>query len=873
MAGIWARLGLVAAARGLRVVYTDSLEGEIHGTVDPGAGAAADDLFSARKVGGGLATGDLRPGPGRLAPHGRLAQQILDRLAEVVARNLQAGDDLAVPLLVAPDKDLQERDWESSLYTQFKEAGLDIDIFRDASGPFVIRRRTQGPMELAVYRGHGQPVDVESFRSATVQPRLVDELEWTSSRGLASRAEILIVPSEELPRVTERIHLLSADERPLLTIGMGEGAMRYARRIEVPGGSAVLGLEGRNRPEAASKVIADLAAGRSLHQAVQGVPRRSALLVSGAGLLDARMAPLDFGIGTRSATVSDPPPRSIDLAISLAGTVSPPYLRFGTVLAGGERYCVHLRIGERYAQSLLREAPEPIENLLPPSTEGWDLHVALFTLDFAVEDDTVRPLHLPGTGCSDDEVVFEVVAPPVEASRVAQLRIVVLFRNNPVQSFLVRSLVVPSGSQPDGLRRDGVHATLEASRRDAIDDLDDLPARDVFIGANLDPATGSHTLMVAGEDGKATLPYTVEQAKALIAAFRTELQEAYGDPDHPNYPRAEPGELENGFKGTIRRLAFASQDLRWSLAFQDQSFLPVLNRLRASQGRVIHITRYEPSFALPWVALYDWDLPTDIANAEVCDGKSACRHFPPPPIGTAADALCVRGFWGYRHVIEERIGEAPSETRPVRARPATADEIVVSVDKLGTTARKLLESISDATGFEGMQAFSGSEVDLLEAMWSSDRVTRLAVLIGHFQATPAVSEKPEYFRPYLELGLPQFRLPEWRIAEMRQKHEGPVPPGLVVFVLGCSTVTDDLTRLFDFVQSFLNVGAGPVVATASAVSVGLACDFAQKVCHAMLAENEPLGEAVRQWRCRLLGSGNPLAFSFIAYGDASVNYS
>src|SRR4029453_11903996 len=128
-------------------------------------------------------------------------------------------------------------------------------------------------------------------------------------------------------------------------------------------------------------------------------------------------------------------------------------------------------------------------------------------------------------------------------------------------------------------------------------------------------------------------------------------------------------------------------------------------------GETIQVVRRHPEFAFPLAVLYDWALPASadaIDKAPVCTGATGdgtpCRCD-----ARAATSVCVRGFWGVRHVIEEFVREQDAQDHVSDVAPAAGAPPGLC------TVRK-----------EGDDKFSGQMLVDLDAALGAGRCDRLA---------------------------------------------------------------------------------------------------------------------------------------------------
>ena len=88
----------------------------------------------------------------------------------------------------------------------------------------------------------------------------------------------------------------------------------------------------------------------------------------------------------------------------------------------------------------------------------------------------------------------------------------------------------------------------------------------------------------------------------------------------------------------------------------------------------------------------------------------------------------------------------------------------------------------------------------------------------------------------------------------------------LVILNGCSTAALEPRLALDLVNAFVrDACASGVIGTEVTIFPPLATAFADEFFAQFLDHDEPIGEAVRQSRLRLLSGGNPLGLVYIVY--------
>jgi hypothetical protein len=100
-----------------------------------------------------------------------------------------------------------------------------------------------------------------------------------------------------------------------------------------------------------------------------------------------------------------------------------------------------------------------------------------------------------------------------------------------------------------------------------------------------------------------------------------------------------------------------------------------------------------------------------------------------------------------------------------------------------------------------------------------------------------------------------------------------------VVLAACESAAASVASITSFLSAFADAGASAVVGTETTVFEGLACRFAKEIATALMeapstgdpGKRQTLGEAVLQFRRRLLQDFNPLGLVFTPYGDAGLH--
>lgn len=576
-------------------------------------------------------------------------------------------------------------------------------------------------------------------------------------------------------------------------------------------------------------------------------------------------------------------------------------------LLTGERYRARIHIGHRLPESLMMGDLPPVDPLLPDSNNGHRLEIAFFEKDFVALSPTVQPLFLPDIGGSDS-VFFEFRSP--QRVGVAEARIGVYYENHLLQSFLLTAnvttagetlppplkikLFVASGGAAGADTNDSekseerwietvtdkqVLARLVFTRTARFTNLEELGRREISIGLNSDAGGVNHTFTVK-VDGKArsfNVPEKILDQQTEI--FRKFLVSNLANGKKPLFP-TEPvrgDESKESFKAALRNLMKLGESLYDRLFSSLPEMQDKLRELANAEDETIQIIRHDNNYVFPWLALYDYQLPTPLAGATappVCLGyeenfdsatddgapTKKCSHKP------TDDIYCVYGLWGLRHQVEQLVdltGEPKDAT--TRIVPAGNSIVQLAVGTKDAYSSDLATKISRELG-TFFKEFDTSE-DLIDLMWNDTDRPAILIVLGHQQIQTVISEPDE---PRIVL-IPSKK---WLLARdimkrLKITQKWSQQPSTLVLLMACSAGATELSTLSNFVTALTSAGAGAVAGTECLVFSSMAARFAREVTIDMWNE-KTLGEAVKLFYRRLMTRGNPAAFAFNYLGDAGL---
>lgn len=549
------------------------------------------------------------------------------------------------------------------------------------------------------------------------------------------------------------------------------------------------------------------------------------------------------------AGLDEPQDRVVNLSVHRTGgrPVDPRsrvYIGAGTRLARLGSYELDVQIGGPIAGSLV-ENPQTIDRILPDTRTWLELDVVLYSLDQA--GPPVRDkLRLPPRGASEPRAL--ALALPASGEE-ATYRITLLHEQNLIQTYRLSLAVGETEAElPSAVNR----AVLEHSGTEWWSNLDQLRARDLSI--TLNDADGNHHIFVAGSEeqrsaalGSASITDTLETVRTLLERLH----------------REEIGASE----ALLELAAVGRYQIYQAVAGDDPQLSADLLRIRDRPG-TIQITRTEKNFVMPWAFAYDWPYePT----AEACFGGTPddpCLHT-----SSSTGIVCARGFWGFRHVIENLWspkGAAADRRNEVRTtgRAVGIDIGVPETDRPTATLNAIAEEL-----WSGQVGWFPPTSDVNERIFRPDR-PGVVLSIGHFDPSPTQGER-------IESATAARWLRERAIFDQYDKDQVRwADPASIVLLLGCGTGAVTPATATGFVATLTNVGAAACVVTECTVRTGLAAPMASHILGVLLGptpisppRQRTIGEAIREARQQLIMRSHdvrPLAFTLHGSADAHL---
>jgi hypothetical protein len=558
-------------------------------------------------------------------------------------------------------------------------------------------------------------------------------------------------------------------------------------------------------------------------------------------------------------------------------------------LRTGEAYFFWLEIGRPMAESM-----EVTPADIPPVPAKARLTVALFGfgdgLEIPREEDTGE-LEVEGDG--QVRVVRQPLGANPPRSRYLDRRIFFPVRT-PRRSGTVRMRCNLYWGQVL-LQSRLIHASVEEIPAPATEGEKALRSvLDYTLSRALDPAMlnrlgehrlsillnrngdGTHSFHVFGRDGE-------ERFKAQDIRFTEGELQGMIDQARGTLRIASWGKAEEWREGLAYRYADRRKDLprlredlsnlaRWGYEFYtliqsrlagDEKAVPAFERMLAEPGTIQIAMKESPRYILPAALIYDRPLDTGLDRYDLCpDFETALAQDRPLaeepcfqgrcPTRGDLTKVCPSGFWGFRHNLGmplsvEKAPDAPAMI-PLQAPLRVAAGLATDLQLLEAHRREL-EQLRPGSAWE----FAVTREEVFKSLKGSPHVV-------YFYCHGGLQRDA----PYLQVGPaknPGRILPS-NLTAYKVAWENPRP---LVFLNGCHTTAVQPLQALDFVSRFVaKCNSSGVVGTEITIFEQLATVFAQECLRRFFA-GQPIGEALRGARLKLLGEGNPLGLVYIPF--------
>ncbi|MDO9074130.1 MAG: hypothetical protein Q7U73_12785 [Rubrivivax sp.] len=571
-------------------------------------------------------------------------------------------------------------------------------------------------------------------------------------------------------------------------------------------------------------------------------------------------------------------------------------------LTSGVNVRLTVHIGQRSRDSLVDDDVPAIDPMLPElaPSESHEIDIVVFPKDFRLDDSlpACQTVQLPRFGGTKPvtwnltapvliELTPETSASPQEPMMQrlhqdgdeAELRFNIYFRNQLLQSFTLTSTIL---RERPWRGRSRVQCDFSQSSR--FGRLDRLGERFATFALNKG-SNDSHLLSLrSSKRDSCSVQWQGSFLSARLTAVRTALlQSLTSEEDGPLFAF----ELENlscsptridAFEAAVRRLAKVGTNLCNQLAFKDldpsSEVLGLLAEIQGSSDKIIQVALLDPSYTLPWGLLYDYKVEDDgWANLPVCNGfgrtnvRCNCR-----PDG--GRTICLRGFWGFRHYIEQLCGvrgSDPDSARIIANKPTSPSLAFVQGvdDEFSNRLAELLTTEVPAS------KHVSTPVSLLKQYASPDSRPAVILFVGHLEEDDAadagtaklVNRDNTTFLSVGEIG--------W---ELRQQKFWTEPRSLVL-LMACGSGRQAPDAGVGLSGALVRLNAMGVLGTECRVATGIASRMARDVLLklndvgiAEVEQRKTIGVALREavWDLALEGCPLGLAFTYVGSIEATL---
>ncbi|MCA9975045.1 MAG: CHAT domain-containing protein [Anaerolineales bacterium] len=572
-------------------------------------------------------------------------------------------------------------------------------------------------------------------------------------------------------------------------------------------------------------------------------------------------------------------------------------LDYHVPLNTNQDYYFWLEVGELIAGAI-DELPQP----LPPLPPNARLQVVLFPFasEFALtgeeyigelkqeEDGAVRvsrpatrPRALLGKPIMRQRLFFLVHAPPRPGAH--RLRCNIYYQQLLIQSHLVTMQVAVNPQPTERALSTVVDYTL--SHTLDIHNFAEMESTKLSLMLN-DNGNGSHGFRFFGEgdfQSNATLSETALQD--LIEQTRQALRmTAWGD-DQPYNPKKNPNQVYRYQKGKITLSQLRADLIR--LARNGYRFYDTLitqlagDKLKARQlrqmmlntGQVQIATKQAANQYVPAALFYDYRLDANLGEAdyELCPtfvdaitnkkplAETPCFHGNCPtqsedkPLEERLRMICPSGFWGFRHNLGMPLSIASAPDAPSSIPCPGAPEFTVGAYQ-GFQERAEHEKRLQALQNGLVWHYASSRDDTLKELnQTKPHVVYFYCHGGVANNVPFILVGKEGERGITRDNLDAFDI-FW---------EEPRP---LVFINGCHTTALEPEQAINLVSGFVESAyAAGVIGTEITIFEPIAVAFAEEFFARFVTQRQPVGEAIRGARLKMLEAANPLGLVYIPY--------
>ena len=392
---------------------------------------------------------------------------------------------------------------------------------------------------------------------------------------------------------------------------------------------------------------------------------------------------------------------------------------------------------------------------------------------------------------------------------------------------------------------------------------------------------GTHSMHFYGADGKlqvkqddvrfgeGELNDMIEQGRGTLRLAAWEKTEEW-QPGVPFRYQNQPRDLKR-LESDLANLAI------WGYGFYDRIIARLaggedavddLEKLLRTPGLIQIAMKESPSYVLPAALIYDAPLDTGAASYTFCPvfeqalaqnqplENTACFQGNCPSHGKDT-VICPSGFWGYRHALGMPL-TLPQGTN-----------LVAEITYRGNLGL-VVGYAKDLTLF-GEHA--GQLQSLAQLTWNASYVRDQL-----FECMKNNHPHIVYFychgglvrnMPFLQIGSKDNpgRIQSSNLRAKRIVWDAPRP---LVFINGCHTTAVQPQQALEFISPLVSYSrSAGVIGTEITIYEELARDFANE-CFRRFFAGQPIGQAIRGARLKLLADGNPLGLVYIPFVQAGL---
>lgn len=221
--------------------------------------------------------------------------------------------------------------------------------------------------------------------------------------------------------------------------------------------------------------------------------------------------------------------------------------------------------------------------------------------------------------------------------------------------------------------------------------------------------------------------------------------------------------------------------------------------------------------------------------------------------------ICPSGFWGFRHSL----GMPLSEENKSDVCPQILVEDKLNMAVGVATNLKFLKTHVTEVEADARKLKSGLIWKYADTRDKVFDILKESPHLVYFYCHGGLSRDS---LPFLQVGASDLIFP----STLSTKDVFWNQPRPLVFINGCHTTAVDPLKALQFIGPLMtDSGSAGVIGTEITIFEELATEFARE-CLARFCANEPIGNAIRSARLKLLADGNPLGLVYIPFVMAGL---